>query len=352
MTKNVAAWIPEPKAQLVVKEAPDWKAEKGEVVVKVHSVSIQPVDWTTQELDIFIKKYPFINGTDISGEVVEVGEGVNNVAKGDRVLGNCKGLESGEEKHGAFQKYAVVDSLLVAKIPDSISFDQATVLPLALTTASAGLYQSNRLNLPLPKPDAPNPEGKGKVILVYGGSSSVGTAAIQLAIASGLKVVTTCSPSNFDLVKSLGAVAAIDHRSDSLVADAVKAVEAAGSDFAGVFDAISGKFAVEKSYEIATKAFGGKGKLFVASARPPPEDLAEGVQAGGIYSFEILSREEARIPKAIWHDFVPQALANGTLQCKPDPLIVGKGLESIKEGFRVQKAGVSGQKVVVTGIDA
>ncbi|GAA5974404.1 hypothetical protein JCM8115_004064, partial [Rhodotorula mucilaginosa] len=86
MTKNVAAWIPKAKALLEVKEAPDWKVEKGEVLVEVHSVSVQPVDWKIQDYDFFVKEYPFILGTDVAGTVVEVADGVTNVKKGDRVL--------------------------------------------------------------------------------------------------------------------------------------------------------------------------------------------------------------------------------------------------------------------------
>ncbi|GAA5879440.1 hypothetical protein JCM3774_005212 [Rhodotorula dairenensis] len=350
MAQNVAAWIPKAKAQLEVKEAPAWKAEKGEVLVKVHSVSVQPVDWKIQDYDFFVKEYPFILGTDVAGEVVEVGEGVINVKKGDRVLAHCKGLGTGQAKHSGFQKLAVLDAFLTAPIPDSVSFDEATVLPLALSTAAAGLYQSNHLDLPLPKPDAQKADGEGKVILVYGGSSSVGSAAIQLAVASGVAVVTTCSPANFDLVKSLGASAAIDYRSDSLVEDAVKAIEGAGSEFAGVYDAISEKTTVEKSAEIASKAFGGKGKLYVATTLPPPEKLADGVKAGGVFAVDILFKEEARIAKAVYIDFVPKALTNGSLKPKPDPLVVGKGLEKVQEGLNVQKKGVSAKKVVISDI--
>ncbi|GAA5981128.1 hypothetical protein JCM10908_003994 [Rhodotorula pacifica] len=353
MPQNAAAWIPKAKAQLEVKEAPDWKVEKGEVLVKVHSVSVQPVDWKIQDYDFFVKEYPFILGTDVAGEIAEIGEGVTNVKKGDRVLAHCKGLGTGEAKHSGFQKFAVLDALLTSPIPESVSFDEATVLPLALSTAAAGLYQTNHLALPDPKADAANAAGKGKVILVYGGSSSVGSAAIQLAVASGVAVVTTASPANFDFVKSLGAAAAIDYRSDSLVEDAVKAIEAAGPEFGGVYDAISENGTVQKSAEIAIKAFGGKGKLYVATTLPPPADkLAGGVKAGGVFAVDILLKEEARIAKSVYLDFVPKGLKNGSLKPKPDPLVVGKGLESVQEGLNVQRKGVSAKKVVVTDIAA
>ncbi|KAG0653608.1 hypothetical protein C6P46_002380 [Rhodotorula mucilaginosa] len=348
MTKNVAAWIPKAKALLEVKEAPDWKVEKGEVLVEVHSVSVQPVDWKIQDYDFFVKEYPFILGTDVAGTVVEVADGVTNVKKGDRVLAHCSGLGTGQAKHSGFQKYSVVSALLTSPIPDSVSFDEATVLPLALSTAAAGLYQRDHLDLPLPKADATKAEGK--VVLVYGGSSSVGSAAIQLAVASDVAVVTTCSPANFDLVKSLGAAAAIDYRADSLVDDAVRAIEAAGSEFAGVYDAISEKGTVEKSAEIASKAFGGKGKLHVATTLPPPEKVADGVKAAGVFALDILFKEDARIAKAVYLDFVPKALQNGSLKPKPDPLVVGKGLEKVEEGLNVQKKGVSAKKVVVSDI--
>ncbi|POY70580.1 hypothetical protein BMF94_6495 [Rhodotorula taiwanensis] len=378
MAQNRAAWIQTAGAQIEVAEAPVWTPDRGEVLVKVHSVSVQPVDWKAsarrkrrfvaslqrgsatdshrtvqiQDYGVFVKSYPFVLGSDVAGEVVEVGDGVANLRKGDRVLGFSKSLGTGNVKHSAFQKLSVLDALLTSPIPDSVSFDEATVLPLALSTAAAGLYQSNHLDLPLPSADSPSSAGKGKVILVYGGSSSVGSAAIQLAAASGVAAVTTCSPANFDLVKSLGAAAAIDYKSDSAVEDAVKAIESAGSEFAGAYDAISEKSTVERCAEIASKAFGGQGKLYVATTLPPPEKLEGGVKAGGVFAIDILSKDDARVAKSVYLDFVPRALANGSLKAKPDPLVVGKGLGKVQEGLNVQKKGVSAKKVVISDIQS
>lgn len=113
-------------------------------------------------------------------------------------------------------------------------FENAVVLPLATSTSAAGLYQKEHLNLPLPEKGA---KRLGRTLLVYGASSSVGSAAVQLAIGSGFDVVATASKQNLDYVKSLGVTAAIDHSSPTIEDELVSALSA--GPFAGIFDAIS-----------------------------------------------------------------------------------------------------------------
>ncbi|BGP36149.1 hypothetical protein JCM10450v2_000047 [Rhodotorula kratochvilovae] len=354
MTQNRAAWYNSPGAQFEVDNAPMWSVAEGEVLVKVHSVAVQPVDWKIQTsgFDFLVKGYPFILGTDVAGEVVEVGAGVENVKKGDRVLGHCKSLASGEPKHSAFQRFAVLDALLVSPIPATLSNDEASVLPLGLSTAAAGLYPAQYLAVPPPHVGAPNPAGKGKVLLVYGGSSSVGVCTIQLAVASGLSVVTTCSPANFPLVKALGAAAAFDYRTPrgELLDALVAAVEQAGTEYAGAFDAIAEEGSVQLCGEVALRAFEGKGRKFVAASLPPPKDLPGGITAEGVMALDIALQDSGAVARAVYHDYIPAALASGALQAKPDPLVVGAGLESVQRGLDRQKEGVSARKVVVTGI--
>ena len=91
-----------------------------------------------------------------------------------------------------------------AVIPSSISFADAAVLPLAFDTAAVGLYATAEGHFGLPFPSL-NPSPIGKSIVVWGGSSSVGVVTIQLAVASGVKVITVASPRNFDLCKKCGA---------------------------------------------------------------------------------------------------------------------------------------------------
>lgn len=91
------------------------------------------------------------------------------------------------------------------KIPDNVSFEDAATLGVGITTVGQGLYQF--LKLPLPTEPLTTP----KPILIYGGSTATGILGIQFAKLSGLTVLTTASPRNFDYLKSLGADAVFDY---------------------------------------------------------------------------------------------------------------------------------------------
>lgn len=114
-----------------------------------------------------------------------------------------------------------------------MSFEQAAVLPLAISTAAAGLYEKDHLNLQHP---SLNPKSTGQSLLIWGGSSSVGALTTQLAKASGYEVVTTASPRNFDFVKSLGADHVLDYNSKTIVDELVDLLK--GKTVAGAYDAI------------------------------------------------------------------------------------------------------------------
>jgi NADPH:quinone reductase-like Zn-dependent oxidoreductase len=124
---------------------------------------------------------------------------------------------------------------LTSEIPDHLSLEKTCVLPLAVSTACAGLYQSEYLNLPLPSVIGGEPTGQ--TILIWGGASSVGATAIQLAFASGLKIITTASLPNHEFLKSLGANLVFDCRDPAVVESIVQAL--GDADFAGDYDAIS-----------------------------------------------------------------------------------------------------------------
>ena len=85
MATNKAAFLDEVGAKLSVRDAPMPTAASGRVVIKNKAVAVNPVDWKVQDKGGFVKSWPILLGEDFAGEIVEVGEGVKHLKKGDRV---------------------------------------------------------------------------------------------------------------------------------------------------------------------------------------------------------------------------------------------------------------------------
>lgn len=147
-------------------------------------------------------------GNDYAGTVVALGPGVTRYSVGDRIAGIAPGNINQSPDGGAFAEFVLGDVDLSFRIPDAMAFEDAATLGTAITTVGQSLYQS--LQLPWPAVPAPEEEEAGSV-LIYGGSSSMGTLAVQYAKLSGCKVVSTASPANFALVKAMGADEVFDY---------------------------------------------------------------------------------------------------------------------------------------------
>ena len=152
---------------------------------------------------------------------------------------------------------------MVVPIPDRMSFEDAVVLPLGVSTAAAGLFQKDHLGLPHPTVD---PKPTGKTVLVWGGSSSVGSCAIQLSKAAGLEVFAVASAANAGYCKSLGADRVFDYQSKGVEEELAAALK--GKQFVGVYDAISEDQSLITSVEVVRKV-NGTGR--VASVLPGTE---------------------------------------------------------------------------------
>ncbi|KAI0877517.1 chaperonin 10-like protein [Hypoxylon argillaceum] len=174
------------------------------VLIKVEAWALNPCDGMLQQMSLPFVKYPVILGQDVAGTVEAVNPGSTASSKfsvGDRVFGFTA--------NNGFQEYVRLDYSLMAKIPGDMPYRDAVVFGLCITTSSISLFGKDYLHLDYPKLDAPK---KGKSILVWGASSAAGSNAIQMATAAGYDVIATCSPHNFDYVKSLGAVKAFDYK--------------------------------------------------------------------------------------------------------------------------------------------
>ncbi|KAL1841176.1 hypothetical protein VTJ49DRAFT_7345 [Mycothermus thermophilus] len=190
------------------------------ILVRTHAVALNPTDWKHRDL------VPGTVGTrvgcDYSGVVVKVGPKTDKqFTPGDRVCGFIHGSNKLRLEDGAFADYVIAKAGLQIKIPENLSFVQAATLGVGISTVAQGLYQA--LSLPLPgTPQAAATRSPRPEILIYGGSTATGLLGIQFAKLSGYRVATTCSPANFDYLKSLGADGVFDYRSPD-VADQIRA---------------------------------------------------------------------------------------------------------------------------------
>ena len=278
---NKAAWLIEKMAYpFKIDSAPIIEPRENQVTIRVHAVAINPVDHYTQAYGFIIDKFPGIGGCDAAGVVTAVGSKVTQFKVGDRVAGGFD-HEDEDMGQGTFQLYCNCLENLTCKIPDHLSYTEACVLPICMSTACVGLFEEDDLQLNLPQIDAkPN----GEVVLVWGGASSVGSCGIQAAKAAGYEVAATAGAHNQDYCKSLGADYVFDYKSETLVEDVIKTLK--GKEFAGVFDAVMGEETYIKSAEICV---GLGGKQMVASVLPTTMPYEKPLPGGVKFAYSKLN---------------------------------------------------------------
>jgi len=252
---------------------------------------------------------------------------------------HCVSLLTADPAGSGFQQYTVIPETLVCPIPSSMTFESATVLPLGISTAAAGLYEKEFLALQHPSLSA---KSTGKTVLVWGGASSVGSCAIQLLKYSGYEVVTTASAHNKDYCTKLGASQVFDYNDSNVVDEISKALK--GKSVAGIYDAISLEPTQKACVAIAKEA-DIENKFVVLTLPPSEEASSSGIKVKSVFAVTILHNE---VGPAVYKDFLPEAIGQGKFLAKPDPLVIGHGLEKAQAGMDKLKAGVSAGKVVVT----
>lgn len=197
-----------------------------QVLVKVAATSINPIDWKLREgylKQMFPWSFPIILGWDVAGEIVEVGQKVIDYHVGDRIFARPE-----TTRFGTYADYTIVDSNLLAPVPESIAFTEAAAVPLAGLTALQALFDHGSLKA-------------GEKVLIHAGAGGVGTYAIQLAKNAGAYVITTASPRNHELVKKLGADEVIDYHTTDF--------EEVLTDIDLVFDTMGGEIQ-KKSFSV------------------------------------------------------------------------------------------------------
>jgi len=171
----------------------------NEILIKVKSASVNPVDWKIREgylQPMLNHPLPLTLGWDVSGEVAAIGKNVDNLKVGDAVYSRPD-----ITKNGSYAEYQTVAADEAAIKPNSLTWQEAAGVPLAALTAWQSLYEFAKLEA-------------GERVLIHAGSGAVGQFAIQLAKLRGAYVYTTTSSRNTELVKSLGADQTIDYNKE------------------------------------------------------------------------------------------------------------------------------------------
>lgn len=194
----------------------------GQVLVRVHASSINPLDYQVRRGDYAdLVPLPAITGHDVSGVVEEVGPGVTAFAPGDEVWYTPQIFDG----PGSYAEYHVAAQGIVGRKPASLSHLEAASLSLVGGTAWEALTVRAALKV-------------GESILIHGGAGGVGHIAIQLAKAIGARVFTTVREANVEFARSMGADVIIDYEKEDYVDAINRETDGRGVDV--VFDTIGG----------------------------------------------------------------------------------------------------------------
>lgn len=346
--ERAALWLDSPGGALRVGSAPVPDPGPGEVVVRARAVALNPIDAMgriARRVVLPWLRYPAVLGSDVAGEIVAVGPGVDELKVTDRVVGYAVGVEKSRNRpaEGAFQTHVVLLQHMCATLPDTISFKEAAVLPLALTTAASGLFDSDQLALALPTATPPE---RYETVLIFGGATSVGMNAIQLARNAGYDVVATASTRNFPQLHDLGAGVVVDYHDSDVVEQIVHQLQ--GRQLVGTMAIPSGSL----RQAIAVNSGNVTGTKRIACAQPTPDTKIRGalarrraIQVSTIWGGK---PKDTAVGPAIWNTFLPAALTDHRYTAAPTPRVIGHGLDAIPDGLALLRQGVSAEKLVVT----
>ncbi len=244
----VDRWM-EPAA-LTVHEVPDPACTAGTVRIAVRAAGCNFFDILMVRGQYQVRPpFPFTPGAELAGVVVEVGEGVQGLAVGDRILA-APGL-------GAFAEQAIVPAAVCFPIPEGMSFEEAAALPIVYPTSYAGLVFRAHL-------------AAGEHLLVHAAAGGVGIAAVQIGKALGAHVIGTAgSEEKCAIARRAGADVTIDYRAADWVDRVRAATGGHGADV--IYDSVGGDVT-----DASLKCIAWNGRLLVigfASGRIPEVKL-------------------------------------------------------------------------------
>ncbi|WP_249353787.1 NADPH:quinone oxidoreductase family protein [Microbacterium sp. 2FI] len=208
----------------------------GEVLVRVGAVAANFPDVLLARGQYQVRpELPFVPGVECSGTVAGVGEGVDGLAAGDRVVA---------AKIGVLAEYAVVQAPAVHRIPDAVSLVAASGLTIAYQTAWFALHRRAAIR-------------PGEWLLVHAAAGGVGAAAVQLGVAAGARVIGVVgSDAKAEVARAAGAAHVVVRGRDDIAASVKQATGGHGADV--VFDPVGGD-----AFQASTRCVAFEGRIVV-----------------------------------------------------------------------------------------
>ncbi|CAH0050587.1 unnamed protein product [Clonostachys solani] len=239
----------------IIHDAPVPDLHMDQMLCKTSAVALNPADAKT----IDHSPSPGIGGYDFSGTVVKVGDCVTRFKPGDQVFGFVHGLNADNQDSGAFAEYVVATADLCCKMPESMTFTQASTIALGLGTVGYAMFQ--QLGLAMPGSEVGE---RPEYALVAGGNTSSGRMAIQLLKLSGIKPVVTCSVNANADMKQLGAVETFDYHSSTCGREIKNYTR---NTLAHALDCVTSNETMAMCFE----ALGAKGGKYIGLEAPPTQ---------------------------------------------------------------------------------
>ncbi|KAK2051238.1 GroES-like protein [Colletotrichum caudatum] len=387
MATHLAAITLEKGTPFVVQPRQTPKPGKGELLIEIKAVALNPADHLLSDYGLFIPAYPTVIGFDISGLVLEIGENVpskpGNGGSGTffqpgitRVAAYAASFwKSYRPEYGAFQERCLVPWQHAVPITtESISWNQAATLPVAaqiplqawhamgLLPAGGASDSSSSVSADPVRPDSSKETHndhmhKREAVLFWGASSSVGTMGVQTARwlredrhSPVAAVYAVAGAANHRYVSSLGADCVFDHKAPQVVDAIVSSATKDGLVIRHCFLA-TGRLAL---CQAVLRAFMESGrrkedqKAKIGSAPVIPDDAEEHEGVETIFLAPSADEEERLAQFQYWMGtWLGKNLGKGTIRPSPEPQVVGKGLEAINEGLNMLRQGVSCSKLVI-----
>ncbi|QRW25438.1 Zinc-binding dehydrogenase [Rhizoctonia solani] len=314
--QHKASLLPQKQGKLEVSTRLTPTPRGTQALVKVTAAAVNPADWKIIETGLFLETYPAVLGYDGAGIIHAVGPEVTNFKVGDRVI--FQGTL--DYDYTAYQEYALVDTELIAKAPSNVNDDQHQHSPQALSLHTLVYFRKQE------SPPRERPNCQRQVVLILGGSSSVGQFAIQFARIAGFSTIaTTASSQHTEFLKSLGATHVFDRDTD-----ATTIRSAFPSPLGLAFDAISAN---------ATQLL-----AFDLLANPSPVSGAHLtiIAVHNVFGFSDKFRD---LSVPFWQK-LGEWIEGGELVPNRVQLVNG-GLAGVPDALELSRKGVSGVKLVI-----